>query len=101
MLWMSFILLRWFQRTCYRKSEGTRVICDWISLRSIRFRGINCIHQTIQQVDILNELVAEPYTTGELKPGTFAFDSRDNVITIGKFSPSVDKEFIQRMIKQI
>lgn len=56
---------------------------------------------TIQQVDFLYEKVADQYNKGELKSGNLSFDFQDNVISLGKFSPHVNKAFIQRINKQI
>lgn len=56
---------------------------------------------TIQQVDFLYEKVADQYNKGELKSGNLSFDFQDNVISLGKFSPHVNKAFIQKINKQI
>ncbi|MBT2735059.1 BMP family ABC transporter substrate-binding protein [Bacillus sp. ISL-7] len=56
---------------------------------------------TIQQVDILYEKVADLYNKGELKAGNLSYDFQDNVISLGKFSPHVNKEFIQEINNQI
>lgn len=56
---------------------------------------------TIQQVDILYEKVADQYNNGELKSGNLSFDFQDNVISLGKFSPLVNKAFIQKINNQI
>jgi transcriptional activator of comK gene len=56
---------------------------------------------TIQQVDILYEKVADLYNKGELKTGNLSYDFQDNVISLGKFSPQVNKEFIQEINNQI
>ncbi len=56
---------------------------------------------TIQQVDTLYEKVAEQYNNGELKSGNLSFDFQDNVISLGKFSPLVSKNYISKMNKQI
>ncbi|MED3551544.1 BMP family ABC transporter substrate-binding protein [Cytobacillus praedii] len=49
---------------------------------------------TIQHVDVLYELVAERFNEGKLKSGNLSFDFQDEVITLGKFSPNVDKEYV-------
>ncbi|MFE8696359.1 BMP family ABC transporter substrate-binding protein [Cytobacillus sp. FJAT-53684] len=49
---------------------------------------------TVQHVDALYELVAEKFNDGKLKSGNLSFDFQDDVITLGKFSPNVDKEYI-------
>jgi transcriptional activator of comK gene len=56
---------------------------------------------TIQQVDVLYEKVAEQYNNGELKTGNISYDFQDNVISLGKYSPHVNKEFIQKINNQI
>ncbi len=56
---------------------------------------------TIQQVDKLYELVAKQYNENHLKSGNLSFGFRDNVITLGKYSPLVNKNFRQKMNKQI
>jgi transcriptional activator of comK gene len=56
---------------------------------------------TIQQVDILYEKVAKQYNNGGLKSGNLSYDFQDNVISLGKFSPNVNKEFIQKINNQI
>lgn len=48
---------------------------------------------TIQHVDTLYELVAEKFSKGELESGNLYFDFQDDVISLGNFSPLVDKEF--------
>lgn len=52
---------------------------------------------TIQHVDILYELVAEKFNKGELKAGNLSFDFQDDVISLGKFSSDVDKDFIEQI----
>lgn len=56
---------------------------------------------TIQQVDTLYEKVAEQYNNGTLKAGNLSFDFQDNVLSLGKYSPLVDKDFIRKINKQI
>ncbi|MEH7500797.1 BMP family ABC transporter substrate-binding protein [Neobacillus drentensis] len=56
---------------------------------------------TIQQVDVLYEKVAEQYNNGELKTGNISYDFKDNVISLGKFSPHVNKEFIKKINNEI
>jgi transcriptional activator of comK gene len=56
---------------------------------------------TIQQVDFLYEKVADQYNKGKLKSGNLSFDFQDNVISLGKFSPLVNHQFIQKLNKQI
>ncbi|MEH7117416.1 BMP family ABC transporter substrate-binding protein [Neobacillus vireti] len=56
---------------------------------------------TIQQVDKLYVKVAEQYNNGILHSGNLSYDFQDNVISLGKFSPLVPKEFISKMNRQI
>jgi transcriptional activator of comK gene len=56
---------------------------------------------TIQHVDKLYEKVAGKFNDGELKSGNLSYDFKDNVISLGKYSPLVNKEFIQEMNKRI
>jgi len=56
---------------------------------------------TIQQVDSLYEKVADQYNDGKLKSGNLSFDFQDDVISLGKYSPLVPKNFIKKMNKQI
>lgn len=48
---------------------------------------------TVQHVDALYEIVAEKFNNGTLESGNLSFDFEDNVISLGKFSPIVNKEF--------
>ena len=50
---------------------------------------------TVQHVDALYELVAKKFDEGKLKSGNLSLDFQDDVITLGKFSPNVDKEYIE------
>jgi transcriptional activator of comK gene len=56
---------------------------------------------TIQQVDKLYEKAADQYNFGKLKSGNLSYDFQDDVISLGKFSPLVDKGFIRKITKQI
>lgn len=56
---------------------------------------------TVQHVDALYELVAEKYNNDELQSGNLSFDFKDNVISLGKFSPVVDKKFINKLNAKI
>lgn len=56
---------------------------------------------TVQNVDVLYELIAEKYTMNELKSGNQSFDFQDGVITMGTYSPEVDKDFIEELTKLI
>ena len=48
---------------------------------------------TVQHVDVLYEIVANSFNKGELESGELFFDFQDGVISMGKFSPLVDKKF--------
>lgn len=56
---------------------------------------------TIQQVDKLYVKVAEQFNNGKLHSGNLSYDFQDNVISLGKFSPLVSKEFIGEINRQI
>ncbi|MFT4412517.1 BMP family ABC transporter substrate-binding protein [Fredinandcohnia humi] len=56
---------------------------------------------TVQHVDQLYLLVAEQYNKGELRSGNLYFDFQDGVISLGKFSPKVDKDFQEELDKYI
>jgi transcriptional activator of comK gene len=56
---------------------------------------------TVQQVDKLYEKVAEQYKNGTLKSGNLSYDFQDNVISLGKFSPLVEADYIKKLNKQI
>jgi transcriptional activator of comK gene len=56
---------------------------------------------TVQHVDKLYEIVAKQFVNGNLKSGNAYFDFQDGVITLGKFSPLVDKEFRQKLDSHI
>lgn len=56
---------------------------------------------TVQNVDSLYELIADQFNNGKLKSGNVSFDFKDNVISLGKFSPLIDKEFISTLNEYI
>jgi transcriptional activator of comK gene len=56
---------------------------------------------TVQQVDKLYEKVAREFNNGTLKSGNLSYDFQDDVISLGKFSPSVKKDFIRKLNQQI
>jgi len=56
---------------------------------------------TVQHVDDLYELVAERFNNGNLQSGNLSFDFQDGVISLGKFSTDVDKEYIHSLNKAI
>ncbi|MCM3767533.1 BMP family ABC transporter substrate-binding protein [Neobacillus niacini] len=56
---------------------------------------------TIQEVDLLYEKIANEFNSGNLKSGNQSYDFQDDVISLGKYSPSVSKEFIGKMDKHV
>jgi len=56
---------------------------------------------TVQHVDELYLLVAKKFIKGELESGNLYFDFQDGVIDLGKFSPLVDKEFKNKVLKYV
>ena len=52
---------------------------------------------TIQNVDHLYEVVARQYAEGKLKSGNLEFDFKDKGVSLGKFSPMVDKKFTNEL----
>jgi len=52
---------------------------------------------TIQHVETLYEWVAKRYSQGLLESGNVSFDFQEDAITLGNFSPLVDKEFIKEI----
>jgi len=81
------------------KGQGAYVI-GYVSDQS-DLGGSTVLTSTIQQVDTLYEKVAEQYNDEKLQSGNLSFDFQDNVISLGKFSPLVSKEFIGKMNKHI
>jgi len=56
---------------------------------------------TVQHVDKLYELVADKYSKNKLESGNISFDFKDDVISLGKFSPDVDPVFVQEVNRLI
>ncbi|AKP46370.1 BMP family ABC transporter substrate-binding protein [Bacillus smithii] len=56
---------------------------------------------TVQHVDKLYEVAAARFAEGKLPPGNLYFDFQDGVITMGKWSPVVDKPFRERLNRDI
>ncbi|MDZ5470332.1 BMP family ABC transporter substrate-binding protein [Bacillus sp. 31A1R] len=56
---------------------------------------------TVQHVDVLYEVVADKYNKNKLKSGNLSFDFQDDVISLGKYSPLLDENFVQTLNKQI
>nr|WP_232423496.1 BMP family ABC transporter substrate-binding protein [Bacillus sp. AP8] len=56
---------------------------------------------TVQHIDTLYSIVAEEFNNGTLKNGTFYFDFRDDVITMGRYSPLVSKAYQEKIKRYI
>ncbi|MGG3914651.1 BMP family ABC transporter substrate-binding protein [Bacillus sp. es.034] len=56
---------------------------------------------TVQQADKLYEVVADKFAQDELKSGNLEFDFEDGVISMGKFSPLIPKDFQSEMKQHI
>lgn len=52
---------------------------------------------TVQLASKLYDLVAKKFAEGTLQSGNLSFDFKDGVITMGKYSPLVDKKFRKRI----
>lgn len=59
------------------------------------------ITSTVQHIPALYELVARRHFSGELDSGNLYFDFKDEVISLGKFSPLVSKEYQENIHNQI
>lgn len=73
------------------KEEGLYVI-GYVSDQSDLGKGA-VLTSTVQHLDVLYEVVATEFNNGELKSGELYFDFQDDVISLGEFSPLVDKDF--------
>ncbi len=56
---------------------------------------------TVQHVDQLYELVANEYNVGGLQGGNLFYDFQDGVISMGEFSPLVDKVYQEKLEESI
>ena len=56
---------------------------------------------TVQHVDKLYAAAAKRFAEGKLPPGNMYFDFQDGVISMGKWSPVVDKSFRKRINREI
>lgn len=56
---------------------------------------------TVQHVDKLYLLAATRFVKGELQSGNLHFDFQDGVISLSKFSSSVEKDFVNRVNRDI
>ncbi|WP_423801496.1 BMP family ABC transporter substrate-binding protein [Neobacillus sp. SAB-20_R2A] len=77
------------------KDRGQYVI-GYVSEQS-DFGESTVLTSTIQQVDKLYVKVADQFNNQKLKSGNLSFDFQDDVISLGKYSPLVDKGFIHKM----
>ncbi|PGT80715.1 BMP family ABC transporter substrate-binding protein [Bacillus sp. AFS040349] len=73
------------------KEEGLYAI-GFVSDQSDLGKG-TVLTSTVQHVDVLYELVAKSFDSGELESGELFYDFQDGVISMGKFSPLVEKSF--------
>jgi transcriptional activator of comK gene len=62
---------------------------------------VTVLTSTVQHVDRLYELAAKKFNDGELKSGNLYFDFQDGVISMGKFSPLVNKQFREELAEKI
>jgi transcriptional activator of comK gene len=62
---------------------------------------ITVLTSTVQHVDHLYELIAKQFNEGKLKSGNLYFDFQDGVVSLGKFSPLVDKQFRKALHNEI
>ncbi|WP_071459139.1 BMP family ABC transporter substrate-binding protein [Bacillus massilinigeriensis] len=81
------------------KEKGLYVI-GYISDQSDLGKSM-VLTSTVQHVDELYLLAAKRYNEGKLESGNFSFDFKDGVISMGKFSPKVDKGFKEHLRKAI
>lgn len=73
------------------KERGLYVV-GYVSDQS-DFGESTVLTSTVQHVDDLYELAASKFQEKQLQSGNLMFDFKDNVISLGKFSPKVDEEF--------
>ncbi len=73
------------------KEEGLFAI-GFVSDQSDLGKG-TVLTSTVQHVDELYEVVAKEFDNGILENGELYYDFKDEVISLGKFSPLVDEEF--------
>lgn len=56
---------------------------------------------TIQDVSRMFDILAGEFNDGKLVSGDISYGMKENVITLGKFSPNIDQAFIQKINKEI
>jgi len=81
------------------KEEGLYAI-GFVSDQSDLGKG-TVLTSTVQHVDTLYEVVAKDFNKGKLENGELYYDFKDGVISLGKFSPLVDKEFQSKIKNSI
>ncbi len=52
---------------------------------------------TVQDVSEMFDILASDFNEGKLKSGNISYGMKENVITLGKFSPSIDAAFIEKI----
>lgn len=52
---------------------------------------------TLQHVDEIYEQIARQYVNGELEAGNVRFDFKDEVVSLGQFSPEIPHEIVQQI----
>lgn len=52
---------------------------------------------TIQHVDVLYEMVAEKVNNGKMESGNLFFDFQEDAISLGEYSPQLEKSFVKRL----
>ncbi|WP_210364580.1 BMP family ABC transporter substrate-binding protein [Bacillus sp. REN3] len=83
-----------------RVKEKGKYVIGYISDQS-DFGESTVLTSTVQHVDDLYELSARRFNKGKLESGNLFFDFKDDVISLGAFSPKVDDEFRQRLAESI
>jgi transcriptional activator of comK gene len=56
---------------------------------------------TIQDFDVLYEMIAEKFNKGEMESGNLSYGFDDDAISLGPFSPLVDQKFIDEINKAV
>ena len=81
------------------KEEGLYAI-GFVSDQSDLGKG-TVLTSTVQHVDTLYEVVAKEFNNGNLKNGELYYDFKDEVISLGTFSPLVDEQFKSEIMDSI
>jgi len=56
---------------------------------------------TVQNVSKMFDILAGKFNEGKLVSGDISYGMKENVITLGKFSPNIDAAFIQKINKEM